>query len=101
MSYKNAKAFIDKFYTDDEFTLDFMRKVRSAGADGSDNDNEISLKVAAELGYDMTWEEWEAAGNEFIADNGGFKMSLKLAKRIILLSHRLVKEEKVTKKVEK
>ena len=98
MAYKSAKAFLDKFYTDDEFTRDFMRKVRDAGADGTDKDNEISLKVAADLGYEMTKDEWEAAGEEYMQDNGGFKASLRMVKRLIMLSHQIAKEEKAAKK---
>ena len=91
MSIQSAKEFIDRFFTDDEFTMDFLRKVRDAGADGGDKDNEIALKVAAEMGYEMTPEEYKEAGDKYFGQS--FTIGFKLLKRIIKFGRLLKKED--------
>lgn len=97
MSIQSAKDFIERFFNDDEFTTDFLRRVRDAGADGSEGDNKIALKVAAEMGYEMTAEEYKKAGDEYFGKSG-FSSAFKLLKRVIKFGRQLKKEDEAKKK---
>ena len=74
MAQESAKTFVNKMYTDDEFLKEIVRHGGMKCGE-ADQNNELILKAAGEMGFDFTAEEYQGATKEYFG--GGFLKTIK------------------------
>jgi len=64
MAQESAKTFVNKMYTDDGFLKEIVRHGGMKRGE-ADQNNELILKAAGEMGFDFTAEEYRGATKEY------------------------------------
>lgn len=89
MAQENAKRFVEKIFTDDEFLKEIVRHGGFRSNADNEEKNALVAKAAKEMGYDFSVEEYQGAMKDYFG--GSF---WKLLKSLMHLN-------KVVKKAEK
>ena len=79
MAQESAKTFVNKMYTDDEFLKEIVRHGGMKRGE-ADQNNELILKAAGEMGFDFTAEEYQGATKEYFG--GSFLKAIKTLRRV-------------------
>lgn len=94
MAIEHAKAFVNNFFEDGEFTKEVLKRrgfSRNNRGGSEEEENEKIVQVANQMGFKFDVEEYKEANKEYLNEIGGYETMKKLF-HIIKTAARMAEE---------